>query len=133
MTTLTLSSNVNNDISGVAPYDIYLGADGNLSTSYDQQAIMQACAQAATTVLGELIYNTSQGIPFFQVVFVGTPNLQQYSAALKAAFLAVNGGGIVTEVVSLITSKDGNILYYTAIIRTIYGTGSLIGSADFNT
>jgi len=132
MSTLTLSSNVNKDISGVAPFDIYLDSRGNISTSLDQEAVLQLCAQAASTVLGEMIYNTEQGIPFFQAVWIGTPNLQQYRASLRSAFLAVGNGQLVTEVISLLTSKDSNTLYYTAIIRTIYGSGSIVGNTSTN-
>lgn len=130
MTTLTLASNVNNAVSGAAPFDIYLNEEGNIATSYDIQAILQACAQAASTILGEMIYNTDQGIPFKEAVWVGTPNLTQYTASLRNAFLSVNGGGIVTEVLSLLTSQQGSILYYTAKINTIYGTTTLSGSTE---
>ena len=52
---LAFSANVNGNIPKVAFNDIYLDADGNLSLSYDIQAVLQACAQAAQTLLGELI------------------------------------------------------------------------------
>lgn len=132
MSTLTLSSNVNNDISGVAPFDIYLGPNGNISQSYDQQALLEACAQAANTLLGEMIYNTTEGIPFFQVVWIGTPNITQYTAALRSAFLAVGGGGLVTQVVSITVSQTGDILNYNAIISTIYGASAIAGTAEPN-
>lgn len=128
--TQTLAANVNNNIQGVAPGDIYLDAQGNIAVVYNQEAVLQACAQAAQTVLGEMIYNTTSGIPFFEAVWIGVPNIQQYNASLRSAFLAVGGGGLVTEVISLFTSQNGDVLYYSAIIRTIYGTGTLIGNTS---
>ncbi len=125
---MTIASNVNNDIPGVAPGDIYLDSRGNIAVVYNQEAVLQACAQAAQTILGEMIYNTTTGIPFFQSVWIGVPNIQQYTASLRTAFLAVGGGGLVTDVVSLLTSQSGDVLYYSAIIRTIYGTGTLTGN-----
>jgi hypothetical protein len=118
----TLSANVNDSITGVAPNDIYLTPDGNISLSFDIQAALQACAQAAKTLLGEMIFNINQGIPYFQTVWVGVPNIQQFTAALRGAFLAVPN---VIEVISLITSQVGNALTYTAIIRTSFGVGNL--------
>lgn len=118
----TLSANVNNNLVGVAPNDIYLTPDGNISLSFDIQAALQACAQAAKTLLGEMVFNVNQGIPYFQTVWIGVPNIQQFIGALRAAFLAVPN---VVEVISLITSQEDNALIYTAIIRTSFGVGNL--------
>lgn len=112
----TLSVNAKNDI--------YLNHDGNLSISFDVQAVLQDCAQKAKTLLGEMVLNTDQGIPYFQLVWVGVPNIQQFTSALRLAFLSVTG---VIEVVSLITSQVDDSLRYTAVIRTIYGSGGISG------
>ena len=125
--TQTLASNVNNTLSGVMPNDIYLDSQGNVAISLDLQAVLEACAQAARTTLGEMIFNVDQGIPYFETVWVGVPNIPQYTAALRAAFLGVGGGGLVVEVVSLVTSQIDNTLSYTAVIRTIYGSGGISG------
>lgn len=124
----TLSSNVNNNIPNVAPNDIYLNDDGNISLSYDLNAVLQECSQVARVLLGEMVFNTDQGIPFFQTVFSGVPNIPQYTNALRQAFLKVDG---VIDVISIIASQGGSNpsdqLTYTAIIRTIYGTGTING------
>lgn len=120
----TLSANVNNNIPGVAFDDIYLNAQGNISISYDLEAVLEACAQAAQTVLGEIIYNTNQGIPFFQTIWNGVPNVNQYTAALRSAFLNVPN---VVEVVSLMTTQINNEFQYTAVIRTSFGSGGISG------
>ena len=120
----TLSANVNNNIPGVAYDDIYLDSNNNISISYDLEAVLEACAQAAQTVLGEIIFNVNQGIPFFQIVWVGVPNLEQYNAALRLAFLNVPN---VVEVVSLMISQLNNNLSYTAVIRTSFGSGGISG------
>lgn len=114
--TQTLSVNQDNDI--------YLNKNGNLSISFGLQAVLQDCAQVAKLQLGEAVLNTSIGIPYFQTVWVGVPNIQQFTAALRSAFLSVPD---VVEVVSLITSQKASVLSYTAIIRTIYGSGGLSG------
>lgn len=118
----TLSSNVNGNILDVASNDIYLDSDGNISLSFDLEAVLQTCAQAARTVLGEMIFNINQGIPYFETVWNGIPNIQQFIGALRAAFLAVPN---VIEVVSLTTSQINDALNYTAIIRTTFGTENL--------
>jgi hypothetical protein len=120
----TLSANVNNNIPNVKYDDIYLDQLGNISVSFDLQAVLEGCAQAAQTVLGEIIFNQNQGIPFFQTVWIGVPNVQQYQAALRIAFLNVPN---VLEVVSLFTSQINNELTYTAVIRTVFGSGGISG------
>jgi hypothetical protein len=123
----TLSANVNSNIPGVAFNDLYLNADGNISLSFDLQAALQACAQAAQTLLGEMVFNVNQGIPYFQTVWVGVPNVQQFTAALRAAFLAVPN---VVEVISLVTSQQNDSLTYSAIIRTSFGSGTIANTIE---
>ena len=129
MTTQTLSANVNGTLPNVAYNDIYLNAEGNIALSFNQQALLENCSQAAQILLGELVFNTSIGIPYQQALWVGVPNIQQFTAALRRAFLSIDG---VLEVISLITSQGGAVvagdtLTYTAIIRTIYGVGGING------
>ena len=125
MASLTFSANVNNTIPGVAPNDIYLNAEGNLALSYDLQSTLEQCAEAAKTQLGEMIFNINQGIPYFDQVWIGIPNLEPFTAALRDAFLNVPD---VVEVISLILGQKVNTLTYSAIIRTTFGIGSFNGS-----
>lgn len=125
MPSLGLSANVNDTVPNVAPNDIYLDNDGNIALTVDLQCVLQNCSQAAKTVLGEMVLNTNQGVPYFQTLFAGVAQTEQYTTALRQAFLAVTG---VVEVVSLMTSQDNNQFMYTAVIRTIYGAGGISGN-----
>lgn len=118
----TLSANVNDSIQNVAFNDIYLDSDGNISISYDLQAVLEGCAEVAQTLLGEMIYNTDQGIPYLQTVWIGVPNIEQFNNSLRSAFLNVPN---VIEVISLITSQTNYVLNYSAIINTTFGTVTL--------
>ena len=102
--------------------DIYLNSIGNISLSTSIQAILENCAQAAKTRLGEEVLHIDQGIPYFTTIFVGVPSLEQAQAAFRAAWLAVAG---VIEVLSLEFTQQDNILFYAAIIRTTEGIGEL--------
>jgi hypothetical protein len=123
----TLSANVNSNIPNVAFNDLYLDVNGNISLSFDIQAALQACAQAAQTLLGEMVFNINQGIPYFQTLWVGVPNIQQFTAALRMAFLAVPN---VVEVISLVTSQQNDNLTYSAIIRTSFGSGTIANTIE---
>lgn len=120
----TISANVNNNLPGVAQNDIYLDRNGNISLSFGLQAALEACSQAAKTLLGEMVLNVNQGIPYFQTIWVGVPNIPQWTAALRGAWLAVP---TVVEVVSLVTSQIDDTLRYNAVIRTTSGTGGISG------
>jgi hypothetical protein len=67
-----------------------------------------------------MIFATNQGLPNFQLIWVGVPNIPQYEAAVRATILAIDG---VLEVVSFVASLADNTLTYTITIRTIYGVG----------
>ena len=116
MTTQTLACNTNNDL--------YLDSFGNIIVAYDLQAVLQVCQNVARSLLGEMVLNTDQGIPYFQTVWNGTPNFQQFQAALTTSLLAVPD---VNSVLSLVVSQSGNTLNYTAVIQTIYGQGTING------
>jgi len=120
----TLSANVNSLVPGVAFDDIYLDERGNIAMSYGIDAVLQACAQAAQTVLGEIIFNVDQGIPFFQTIWNGVPQTDQYTGALRSAFLSIPN---VLEIVSLFAEQVNNEFQYSAVIRTTFGTGGISG------
>lgn len=104
--------------------DIYLGADGGLAIAVDLQATLQAAQQAAQTQLGEMEYAVDEGLPNFQVVWNGTPNISQFDAALRQALLGV---AHVTGVQDLAIARADNKLSYTATIITDYGQGAING------
>jgi hypothetical protein len=112
----TLSVDENNDL--------YIGPTGSLAISDGLDSVMQAAQQAAQTRLGEMIYATDQGLPYFESVWSGAPSVAQFDAFLRRTLLAVDG---VTAVQSLSTTVAGGALSYQAEIQTIYGPGALNG------
>jgi len=108
--------------------DLYL-KNGRMVVVNGIQAVMQACEHAAKTLLGEMVLATNQGIPYFQSVWIGVPNFQQFEAALRNAFLAVPN---VVEVVSLTVVQTKNVLTYTAVIRTNFGVGTIANGELLN-
>lgn len=108
--TQTLGTNANNDI--------YLGPTGNIVIDSGQQAVEDACATAAKMQLGEAVLQTQLGIPNFQTIWVGMPNIAIFEAYLRRTLLGVNG---VIAVTALTVSAANNVLSYTATIQSIYG------------
>lgn len=98
--------------------DLYLDTSSNLAIAQDIEAVKFACQNAIQTILGEMIYQTNQGVPYFQIVWKGNPNLLQFKAALTATLLTVAN---VKEVVTIEFSRDGNRLNFVCTILTIFG------------
>jgi hypothetical protein len=128
-TSITIESNLNGTFSGVN--DIYLNSQGNISIAgttpdnNDQlEAVMFACSTASKAQLGEMVLQTNLGIPNFQLIWVGVPNIPQWRAALISTFRRIPG---VVDVLTLNTAYMKNILSYTAIILTLYGQGNING------
>lgn len=114
--TRTLAVDTNNDI--------FIGIDGSLSIAAARDAVLQACAQAAKAQLGEMIYAIDQGLPNFEAVWNGAPNLNQFEAYLRRNIEAVTD---VTGVDSVTITSAAGVLSYVAVIKTIYGPGLLNG------
>ena len=113
--TQTLGTNTNNDI--------YIGLNGNLVMLQGQSAVGAGCQSVSRASLGEEVLSITSGLPFFQAVFVGVPNLQAFNNALLVALQGVDGVVSVTNLTSKVTKdqKGKSVLTYTATIETQYG------------
>lgn len=114
--TQTFGLNANNDV--------FLGADGNLVLLSGLPAVAGACETVSRSQLGEMIYSITQGIPNFQTVWTGVPNLRIWQSYLIAAMQNVSG---VTQVSNLSFINQNGTLSYQANIQTIYGATTING------
>lgn len=104
--------------------DLYLDAQGNLAISSGLQAVLEVCQQVCQTQLGELFLDINAGIPTFQTIWSGSPNVVQFEAAIKQAILSVPD---VIGILSMSMSQTGDTFAYEAAIQTIYGQGVING------
>jgi len=104
--------------------DLFIGTDGNLVIRTGLLAVRDACANAAKAQLGEMVLDVNRGIPNFQTVWIGNPNIAQFEAALQKALSAVDG---VTRVLGINTRVQNGVLSYTAGILTAYGQTVVTG------
>lgn len=114
--TTTLGTNANNDI--------FLDPQENITLLTGQAACLAACATAAKAQLGEMVLAINQGIPNFQAIWTGVPNLAIWQAYLRRTLEGVDGVIAVTE---LTTQQIGNTFTYTATIETEFGEIALNG------
>ncbi len=106
-------------------HDIYLNSSGNIAILSGQAAVVAACQTASLLSLGEAVLATTTGIPFFQAVFVGTPNLAVFESYLRTALLNVQG---VQGIKSLTINVSQSVLSYSAVIQSQYGEAEVLGS-----
>lgn len=91
----------------------------------DIEAVEQTCEQAMRLQLKELQYDQTNGIEYFNNVFVGTPNFQLFEAQARNKILTVEG---VIGISSFSFEQIDDELLYTATIQTIFGNGEINGS-----
>lgn len=104
--------------------DLFIGSDDRLGVASGLQAVLQNCEHAAKTILNEMVLAQGEGLPYFEAVWNGKPNLPVFEAAFRARVGAVQD---VTGIVALTTRINGEVLNYSATIRTVYGTGEING------
>lgn len=100
--------------------DLYLDADGNIAMGRDIVAVMSVCDAVAETTRGECVFDVELGLPNFETVWNGVPNIPQWETAYRANIMAIDN---VAEVVSLDTVVEDGQLKYEAVISTTFGTG----------
>lgn len=111
----TLSTDENNDIliDGRSPV-VVDGVEAIL-------IVARACAQ---TILGEMIFNATGGMPYFETIWVGAPSTAPFEAAFRQRIMQIDG---VTRIDDLLTEQVGNTMRYSAKIVTVYGEALLNG------
>lgn len=104
--------------------DLVIGQDDKLVMSTGLDAVLQNCAHAAKTILGEMVLQVNEGLPYFEAIWIGAPNFAVWEAAFRRRILAVEG---VTGIVSLEIISQAGVMSYVASISTVYGSGVLNG------
>lgn len=97
--------------------DIYLTDAGSLALATGLDAVRMSCEEAVRAIRGEMLYAADEGLPVFETVFLQTL-LPQFEAAARAAIRAVPE---VVAVDSFAASVAGDVLSYTASIRSTFG------------
>lgn len=121
--------------------DIYIGEDGNLAIAgttpvpLDQiNAVLYACANAAKSQLGEMVLQTNRGLPNFQAVWTGVPNIPLWEAVFRQLIESIPGVNYVEEIITQRAynteayTNTQDILIYTVTIITAFGQGVFNGS-----
>lgn len=102
----------------------FLVTGRSLSFVSDLDAVLNVCAHAAKAILGEMIFEQEQGMPYFETVWNGSPRTEPFEAAFRSRIAQIEG---VTSIDDLTVEIVGDVMQYTATIATVYGTGQING------
>jgi hypothetical protein len=100
-------------------WDLCLDAKGNIALASDPYAIAQNVATACRLFQGELYYDTTKGVPYWEDVYNGNYPVQLLKADLEAAALAVDGVTGATVYIGGITDRA---LVGQIQVQTAFGT-----------
>jgi hypothetical protein len=100
-------------------WDLVLDSNGNIALASPPYATAQDVASAMRLFLGELWYDTAQGVPYWQQLLGQNPTSSQISAAFNQAALTVPG---VVAASTIITSFAGREVTGQVTFTTSDGT-----------
>lgn len=101
--------------------DILVNDSNNFVLLDGIQATLQDCEHKLKAQRGEMVLQIDEGVPYEDTVFNNT-NLQAFRAASIEQLLDVPN---VLEVIEFTPSWTGDVVSFVAVIRTIYGVGSV--------
>lgn len=85
-------------------WDLVIDSAGNIAMASDPYSIAQDVASACRTVLGEVWYDTADGIPYFQQILGKTPPatmFQEYMALQAETVPGVDQGSAACVITAL--------------------------------
>jgi hypothetical protein len=95
----------------VDTWDLVLDASGNIALASAPYALAQDVASAIKTFLGEVWYDTTLGIPYFQQILGKTPPIALFQEYMVQAALTVPG----------VVSATCVIESFSAVTRAVTG------------
>lgn len=90
----------------VDQWDLCLDANGNIAMASPPYALAQDVASAIRTFLGEVYYNTTIGVPYFQNILGKLPPITYFKEQLVLAALTVPGVVSATVTISSFTNRN---------------------------
>ena len=97
-------------------WDLTLDSGGNIAVAGEPYSQAQDVSSAARTVIGEVYYNTSLGIPYFSQILGQRPPIQFMKAQYIKAALTVPGVTAATCFITTLTNREvtGQIQFTTS-------------------
>ncbi len=111
-----MSSPLNTLLLDNSAWDLCLDSNGDIALAAPPYAVAQDVASACRLFQGELWYDTTQGVPYWQQFLGQNPTTSQIAAAFNAAALKVPGVVTANTVITSIAGREvsGQIQFSTS-------------------
>lgn len=96
------------------------------STVENKYALAKISEQVVKTVKGELQFKTDRGIPYFQTIWNGAGSRKAWADFMVSAIEGIDG---IEKVLSFNYAVRNRVVYYTALIRTVFGDTTITAGA----
>lgn len=104
----------------IVAWDLVLDVNGNIAIAADPYSLAQDAASAIRTFVGECWFNSTLGVPYFELILGKTPNLALLREDMVSQALTVPGvvsaQVFITSIVDRkvtgqvqVTDADGNV------------------------
>ncbi|HEY1441394.1 MAG TPA: hypothetical protein VGF65_11260 [Mycobacterium sp.] len=114
-------------------WDLCLDANGNLAVASDPYSVAQDVASACRLFIGELWFNTTKGIRYFEDILGKRPPLSLIKAALNNAALTVPTVATAQSFIQANNDREvtGQVQVTTTTGGTVLVTFPLVGQGRF--
>jgi hypothetical protein len=109
--------------------DCYVDRNGQLAINTGLAALVQTCEHAMRGLLGEMVFSTPRGLPYWETVFTSTPKLRLFEDSARRTLRGIAG---VLSVDSFVCEMREGILMYQAVIRSVYGSVTINSTGAAN-
>jgi hypothetical protein len=116
MTFLTYATNEDNDI--------FVDGSNSIVLKSDENAVAQSSVQAVRAKRNEMPFASEDGIPYFETIFIGNPDIAQIDFYYIQEIQKVPN---VVRVLSLTSEIKDNVYEYRAEIETVFGNTFIEG------
>jgi hypothetical protein len=87
-------------------WDLMIDSSGNIAVASDPYSVAQDAASAIKLFQGELWFDTTQGVPYFEQIFGQPLNINLLKAKFAAAALTVPGVSSATVFITSIIGRN---------------------------
>ena len=101
-----MGSPANTLLLDVEAWDLVLDSNGSIALAAPPYAVAQDMASACRLFQGELWYDTTQGVPYWQQFLGQNPATSQIASALNSAALTVPGVVTANTVITSIAGRE---------------------------
>ena len=111
-----MSSPLNTLLLDNLAWDLVLDSNGDIALAAPPYAVAQDVASAIRLFLGELWYDTTQGVAYWQQLLGQNPTTSQIAAAFNKAALTVPGVATANTVITSIAGRkvSGQVQFTTS-------------------